>query len=288
MSDYIILTDSGSDISRDVLAEWGVYKEDLVVRKKGETETHADGEFPVLKMYSDMRNGTVFQTSAVNAETFSSFFEDYLKQGTDILYLGFSSGLSATVASAAVAADELKEKYPERKLIVIDTLCASAGQGLIVYKSVQKKNCGASVEENAEYVRGLIPKLSHWFTVDDLIYLKRGGRISPAAAFAATALNIKPVMHVDDLGHLANVRKVRGRAKSVRGLFEAYCELADDPQNGEYFISHGDCIDDAHELESMIEERFGHKASLITYVGPVIGSHSGPGTLALFFVAKNR
>ena len=288
MNKYIILTDSGCDIEESLLKEWGVYKEDLIVRRKDDTETYADGDFPVQKMYSGMREGVVFQTSAVNVDSFVAFFEKYLEQKLDILYLGFSSGLSSTSAAASAAANDLKNRFPDRKVIVIDTLCASAGQGLLVYKAVKKKKEGATIEETEAFVRSLIPKLGHWFTVDDLVYLKRGGRISPAAAFAATALNIKPVMHVDDLGHLANVKKVRGRTKSIRGLFEAYCELAEDPENEDFFISHGDCLEDARELESLIYEKYGHNAAVITSVGPVIGSHSGPGTLALFFVARHR
>ena len=288
MSEYRIITDSGCDIEIKTLDEWGVECVDLSYRWEGKDALYTNRSADFGEFYGAMRKGEVARTSAVNPEDFKEVFVKALEEGTDILYLGFSSGLSTTVSSGSLAAKELKEKYPERTIKVIDSLCASAGQGLFVYESVRLRDKGASLDENYGEMLKLVPELDHWFTVDDLVYLKRGGRINAASAFVATVLNIKPVLHVDDEGHLINVNKVRGRRSSIRALADKYSELALDPDNGVYFISHGDCIDDARALEEMIEKKHGHKAAIITYVGAVIGAHSGPGTLALFFLGKHR
>ena len=187
-----------------------------------------------------------------------------------------------------MAAKELMEEYPERKILVVDTFAASAGFGLLVYLTVQQKRKGASLEQAAKFVEDNRFHLCHWFTVDDLVYLKRGGRISATAAFVGGVLNIKPVLHMDDPGHLINMFKVRGRRASIKALADKYGELALDKEGGTVFISHGDCIEDAKLLEKMLAERYGAAVKLITYVGPVIGSHSGPGTLALFFLGRER
>lgn len=288
MSDYRIITDSGCDIEIKTLDEWQVDCVDLSYRWEGKDGLYTNRNANFSEFYGAMRAGSVARTSAVNPEAFKEIFEDTLVKGQDILYLGFSSGLSTTVSSAGIAAAELKEKYPHREIKIIDTLCASAGQGLFVYFAVKNRDEGAGLEENYEKMLKAVPQLDHWFTVDDLVYLKRGGRISAVSAFAATVLNIKPVLHVDDEGHLINMNKVRGRRSSIKALADKYSELALDPDNGVYFISHGDCIDDARALEEMIEKKHGHKAAIITYVGAVIGAHSGPGTLALFFLGKHR
>ena len=257
---------------------------------KFDDESHSFNNFdmPFPEFYRKMRNGGVARTAAANMELFREAFEPYLREGKDILYMGFSSGLSTTVNSGAMAAKELMEQYPERKIVTVDTFGASAGYGLLVYLTVQKKREGASLEEAAKFVEDTRFHLCHWFTVDDLVYLKRGGRVSAAAAFVGGVLNIKPVLHMDDPGHLINMFKVRGRRASIKALADKYGELAVDRENGTVFISHGDCIDDAKLLEQMLAERFHAKVKLITYVGPVIGSHSGPGTLALFFVGRER
>ena len=238
--------------------------------------------------YARMRAGEVSRTSAVNSESFKELFEEALRAGKDILYLGFSSGISATSNSAQMAAKELREIYTDRKLITIDTLAASAGQGLILYLAVEKKKAGADIDENAKYVQDMLMNVAHWFTVEDLVYLKRGGRVSAAAAFASGVLGIKPVLHVDDEGHLINMMKVRGRTQSLKAIAKKYMETAQDPANGTYFISHGDCLEDAKELESMIMAEGGNKCALITQIGMIIGSHAGPGTVALFFLASGR
>lgn len=235
-----------------------------------------------------MREGTVFKTAASNPENFRVVFEDILKKEQDILYIGFSSGLSNTFNAGMIAANELKEEYPNRKIIAIDSLCASAGQTLLVYFAVQKRDAGATLEDTASESEKMVPNLCHWFTVDNLVYLKRGGRVSPTTAFVGNVLNIKPVLHVDEEGKLVNTSKVRGRKQAIRALADKYAELVLEQGDGIYFISHGDCLEEAKQVESRIFELCGKKAALITEIGPVIGSHAGPGTIALFFVGAKR
>ena len=288
MSDYIIITDSSCDIMPELLREWEVPCVSLTYKFDEDADSHGNYDLPFDRFYDRMRKGGVARTAAANMDTFKRAFEPYLKEGKDLLYIGFSSGLSTTVNSGAMAAKELMEEYPERRVIVEDTFAASAGFGLLVWLTVQEKRKGAGLEEAAKFVEDTRFHLCHWFTVDDLVYLKRGGRVSAAAAFVGGVLNIKPVLHMDDPGHLINMFKVRGRRASIKALADKYGELAVDKEHGTVFISHGDCIDDAKLLEKMLHERYGASVQLITYVGPVIGSHSGPGTLALFFVGKER
>lgn len=287
MSDYVIFTDSSCDIEPSLLKEWNVSYVNLVFRNDATGDEYTQETMETAEFYRLMRSGVVFKTSAANMSAFSKAFEPVLKEGKDILYIGFSSGLSSTVNAGDAVAKDMRFKYPDRKIIAIDTLCASAGQGLILYLSVLKRNEGADIKENANYVLDCIPHLDHWFTVDDLVYLKRGGRVSGVAAFIGGMLDIKPVLHVDDDGHLIAMTKVRSRKKAIAALAEKYDELLDDPA-GRYFISHGDCLEDAKALEDLIFKKSGKKAELITSVGPVIGAHSGPGTLALFFLGKHR
>lgn len=288
MSNYVIHTDSGSDIKPELLAEWGVSFTCLTFRFDDSDKEYTNIEMGAEEFYAKMRQGGVAKTAAVNTESFRADFEATLKQGKDVLYLGFSSGLSTTFNSARIASLELSEEYPDRKIVVIDTLAASAGEGLLVYHAVQKLNEGASIEENAEYIKSLIPKLAHWFTVDDLVYLKRGGRVSPTAAFFGNMLGIKPVMHVDDDGHLIPMEKVRGRKTAVAALAAKYGQFAENPGKDVVFVSHGDCMNDVETLGSILKEKYGAEFKVITDVGPVIGAHSGPGTLALFYVGKER
>ena len=288
MSDYVIFTDSSCDIMPDLLKQWEVPFVSLTVKFDEDAESFGNFDMPFSQFYDRMRKGSVARTAAANMETFKEAFEPWLKQGKDLLYIGFSSGLSTTVNSAAMAAQELAEAYPERKILVKDSFAASAGFGLLVYLTVQEKRRGANLEEASKYVDSILPHLCHWFTVDDLVYLKRGGRVSAAKAFVGGLLNIKPVLHMDNPGHLINMFKAQGRRASIKALADKYGELALNPGKDTVFISHGDCLQDAKLLEQMLRERFGAKVELITYVGPVIGSHSGPGTLALFFLGRER
>ncbi len=285
---YVVLTDSACDILPSVLADWGVGYASLAFRFDHIDKDFLNGDMPIEEFYQTMREGHVAKTNAVNLESFRELFESALIAGNDILYLGFSSGLSTTYNQGRLAAEELSEKYPERKIIAIDTLAASAGFGLLLKLTVDKKNQGATIEEAAAYAESLVHKLAHWFTVEDLVYLKRGGRVSPAVALIGGMLNIKPVMHMDDEGHLIKVGTVRGRKASLKALADKLFETADDPANGKIFISHGDCLEDAQYLANIIRENGGNEVEIITQVGTVIGAHSGPGTMALFFVANAR
>ena len=252
-------------------------------------KNYLDGrEIGFHELYEKFRSGSQTSTCAVNPEAFIEVMEPCLKEGRDIFYIGFSSGLSTTYQSGVIAASELREKYPERKIMTIDSLCASLGQGLFVHYAVKKQREGASMEELSAYLEALRPHLCHWFTVDDLMYLKRGGRISASTALLGTALQIKPVMHTDNDGKLANVSKARGRKASIRALVDRMEQTAIDPASQTVFICHGDCIEDAEYAKKLIQERFGIQDIVINFTGPVIGSHSGPGTLAIFFVGTER
>ena len=288
MSDYVIFSDSSCDFSGEMMEKRGVGYASLSFRFDDSKEEYTNNGMNIKDFYDKMRAGGVAKTSAVNSETFAIEFEKILSEGKDILYLGFSSGLSTTYNSARIAAEQLKDNYPDRKIIVVDTLAASAGIALLIDMVIQQKNAGASIEEAAKFAEDNKMRICHWFTVDDLVYLQRGGRISSAAAFFGNMIGIKPVLHVDNTGHLVNVLKVRGRKMSIATLAEKYSELADDDGNKIVYISHGDCLADAEELGKIIKEKYGAETKLITNVGTVIGAHSGPGTLALFFVGKER
>ena len=288
MNNYVIFSDTGCDILPDKLNEWEVKNIDLTFNKEGEGRDYTQAEVPTKDFYDQMRAGTVFRTSAANADTVRKAFLPTIEQGRDILYVCFGSGLSSTVGTAKLTAEELMREYPERKIIVIDTLCASAGHGLLLWFAVEGRRSGLSIEESAEKLEKTLPNLCHWFTVDDLVYLKRGGRVSSAAAFFGGMLNIKPVLHMDNEGRLIPMQKVRGRNASIKALARKFTETAVDPKHCTYFISNGDCPEDARKLESMIFAEHGNHAALITDIGPVIGAHSGPGTLAVFFIGTQR
>ena len=288
MRDYVILTDSACDISPALLAEWNIGYKNLTFKFTDSDTEYSNEDMNATEFYAEMRKGRVAKTAAVNIDGFVEMFEAYLKEGKDVLYLGFSSGLSSTYNAGRMAAEALAEKYPDAKVLTVDTLAASAGEGLMVYLTLQKKLEGATVEEAAQYCKDLIANTSIWFTVDDLNYLKRGGRISPTTAFVGNALGIKPILHMDEEGHLVSVGKVRGRKASILEMAKKYDALALDKQGGTVFISHGDCIADAELLANTLKEKHGVTVKVITDVGPVIGAHSGPGTLALFFVGEHK
>lgn len=288
MRNYVIFTDSSCDLSQEMLKTRSVECASLTFRFDSDSKEYSNNEMPIKAFYDKMRDGGVAKTAAANTEDFAKGFEKILKDGNDILYLGFSSGLSTTFNSARLASEDLKNKYPESKIICVDTLAASAGIALLIDMVIEKKNSGATIEEAAKYAEDMKLKICHWFTVDDLVYLKRGGRVSAATALVGNMLGIKPVLHVDNEGHLINVGKVRGRKVSIAALASKYGELCDDEGNKIVYISHADCLSEAEELGKMIKEKYGTETKLITDVGTVIGAHSGPGTIALFFVGKER
>ncbi len=288
MKNYVIFTDSGCDISASMLKEWGVESIDLSFRFEGEERAYLASEMEIGNFYDRMRAGGVAKTMAINPETFTVEFEKALSQGKDVIYLGFSSGLSTTFNSSKIAAEDLMEKYPDRRVECVDSLCASAGQGLFVYLVAEKSNSGASFDETVEYAKGIVKNICHWFTVDDLVYLKRGGRVSPAVALVGKVLGIKPVLHVDDEGKLISMSKARGRKAALSALADKYGELAKPEHSDTVFISNADCMNDVKELEEMLKSRYNVNVKIITDIGTVIGAHAGPGTIALFFVAKER
>ena len=240
------------------------------------------------ELYSGLRCGDAAKTSAVNPARWGTAMEAILYQGMDVLVLAFSSGLSTTYQSAVIAAEELREKYPQRKILVVDTLAASMGQGLLVWYACKKRDEGLSMEEVYQWVEDNKLHLCHWFTVDDLMHLKRGGRVSATTALVGTMLQIKPVLHVDDEGHLISMAKARGRKASLDALAKKVAELGGGYDNSTMFISHGDCLEDAQYLAQLLKSRYGAKEVIISYVGSVIGSHAGPGTVALFFLGDHR
>ena len=285
--DFQIITDSCCDFPTPMYGQLGLSFVPLTVEFRG--NTFDDKNDDTLKdMYQGLRAGEVAKTSAVNPSRWSQAMEKALAAGKDVLVLAFSSGLSTTYQSAVIAAEELKDEYPDRKIQVIDTLCASMGQGLLVWYACKKRDEGLSLDEVAQWVLDNRLHLCHWFTVDDLMYLKRGGRISAATALVGTMLQIKPLLHVDDEGHLINMTKTRGRKAAIDAMVKKAQELGAGYDNSTMFISHGDCLSDAEYLSRQLKEKCGVKDVVISYVGAVIGSHSGPGTLALFFLGSHR
>lgn len=288
MNEYIIFTDSACDICPRLLQQWGVPYADMTFTFDGDPNEYTNSDITTKEFYDRMREGAIPKTAAINADAFTRGFEPFLKEGKDILYVAFSSGLSTTVNSAHIAVSQLQEEYPDRKIIIVDTLAASAGGGLMVYMAVEKKKSGASLEENAAYIESLTDHHCIWFTVDDLEYLKRGGRVNPAVAFVGGLLGIKPVLQMDSEGHLIKVGTARGRKKAIEALADKYGELSYEQKDTPIFISHGDCLADAQQVADLIKSRYGGEVTLITDIGPIIGSHSGPGTIALFFIGKHR
>jgi len=284
---YRIITDTCCDFPASTYQELGLGVVNLTVNFRGEScDTYTEAW--LKDMYAGLRAGEKASTSAVNPEGWADVIRPALEEGLDALVLAFSSGLSTTYQSAVIAANELMEAYPQRKIFVVDTLCASMGQGLFVWYACRKRDDGMSLEALYDWCQEWKYKLCHWFTVDDLMYLKRGGRVSAATALVGTMLQIKPILHVDDEGHLINVSKARGRKASIDALAAKVGQSGIPGANDIAFISHGDCIEDAKYLETVLKEKYGVKEVIISYVGGVIGSHSGPGTLALFFLGEKR
>ena len=288
MKKYSIFTDSSCDMSKDMIKEKGIISIPLSFSFDGDKHIYYDGEASLKDFYDRIRNGDVAKTSAANPEDFIKAFKIYLDRGEDILYLGFSSGLSTTYNSARLAADYLMRENPESKIITIDTLAASAGMALLIDLIIDKKNIGASIDEVAEFAERIKLNICHWFTVDDLDYLKRGGRISPTSAFFGNMLGIKPLLHVDNDGHLINTQKIRGRRLALETMAKKCADTIDTTFPRIAYISHADCYDDAETLKGILMAKYAIETKLITNVGAVIGAHSGPGTLALFFVGKER
>ena len=289
MSEYVITTDNNSDLPEKYLKDHGVGCMYLSYSMDGKNYTH-ENFLPEHEFYEAMRNGSMPTTAQVNPENAKTLLEPYLKEGKDILHIAFSSGLSGTYNSSRIAAEELMEEYTDRRIIVVDSLSASLGQGLLVWLAQQKKELGQTLEDVADWVEKNKLKMVHLFTVDDLNHLYRGGRVSRTTAIVGSMLNIKPVLHVDNEGKLTAIGKVRGRKKALQelvklmdekiGSFGADCDTI--------FISHGDCEQDAQYVAAKVKEKYNIKNIIINQVGATIGAHSGPGTMALFFVGDVR
>ena len=284
---YRIVTDTCCDFPMQYYTDLSLTVVPLAVSYKGQT-VHTYTESWLKDMYNGLRAGEKASTSAVNPDGWARAMEPALQNGEDVLVLAFSSGLSTTYQSAVIAANELAEQYPERTIKVTDTLCASMGQGLLVWYACKKRDEGQSLEQVYQWVEDHKLNLCHWFTVDDLMYLKRGGRVSAATALLGTMLQIKPVLHVDNEGHLINVSKVRGRRAALDAMVKKLGQTGLDGENETVFISHGDCMEDAKYVADKVKELYGVKEVIISYVGAVIGSHSGPGTVALFYLGAER
>ena len=287
MSNYQIITDSVCDLPAPMLAELNVKTVPLHILFRGQSLPDSV-DAGLKEIYDGMRAGEAPSTAAANPQGWAAVMEPVLEAGQDVLVLGFSSGLSTTYQSAVIAARELEEKYPQRKIRVVDTLSAALGQGLLVWYACKMRDKGLSLDELVDWVAENRFHICHWFTVDDLMHLKRGGRVSAATALVGTMLQIKPVLHVDDNGKLINMEKVRGRKASIQALAKKLDELGTGYDNSTVFICHGDCPEEAQKLKELVCRRPGVQEVFVGNLGAVIGAHAGPGTLALFFMGKNR
>ncbi len=289
MAEFKIITDTTADLPKEYIDRNGLGV--MVLPYIIDGITYGLGqEMEVKEFYAAMRGGKMPTTSQVNPEAAREYLEKYLQESRELLVLSFSSGLSGTYGSVSLAARELMEERGDCKIIVLDTLAASLGEGLLVHKAVQLRSQGKSLEETAEWIEAHKLNLVHVFTVDDLFHLHRGGRVSKATAIVGTLAGIKPLLHVDDEGHLIALGKVRGRKKSLHSLVDMM-EARIGSWRGEndcFFISHGDSLEDAEYVRELVKERFGIEECMINFVGPTIGAHSGPGTIALFFMGDVR
>ncbi len=289
MPEFKIITNTTADLPLDYIREnnLGLMVFNYTIQEETYTKGH---ELDWKKFYALMREGHMPTTSQVNPQECKEYFEEYLKETDKLLYICFSSGLSGTYGSACIAADMVMEEHPGCEIRIIDSKCASMGEGLLVHKAVQLQKAGKTMDEVAAWVVENIPHLIHIFTVDDLNHLYRGGRVSKTAAVIGTVVGIKPVLHVDNEGHLIPVSKVRGRKKSLNSLVDYMEEKMGKyrESNDIVFISHGDALEDAEFVRDAVKGRFGIDSFMINHIGPTIGAHSGPGTIALFFMGEER
>ncbi|MFR8310642.1 MAG: DegV family protein [Negativibacillus sp.] len=289
MAEYMISTDTSCDFPYEYVQQ---HQLPLVTLFYSIDDVMGPDGSPTLEnlksFYNKMRQGAPTKTQQASIEDTEKLFRTILSKGVDLLHIAFSSGLSGTANAARLAAETLKEEFPDRKIMVVDSLCASMGQGLLVDSAIRMKEAGKSIEEVAQWLEENIPHLCHLFTVEDLKYLQRGGRISKTTALVGTMIGIKPVLHVDDAGHLIPMEKVRGRKASLDALVAHMEKDAVDPASQTVFISHGDCRADAEYVADLVREKFGTQDIRIHSIGPVIGSHSGPGTVALFYLGRTR
>lgn len=290
INDFIIFTDAAADLPTKLIETHKIFVLPMHFEINGKSHQHyPDGrELGYSEFYQMLRSGITATTSQINSAKYLRGFEPVLKCGLDILYISFSSGLSGTYQSSVIAAKELEERYPKRKIYCIDSRCASVGEGMLVYHAALKKHEGLDIDELRDWVIQYRDHLCHWFTVNDLNYLKRGGRVSATSAIAGTILSVKPILHVDKDGHLILREKVRGRRKSLGELVEHMEKFCVRPEKQTIFIGHGDCIDDAGILASIVEQRFAPKNIVVNYIGPIIGAHTGPDVMTLCFFGSEK
>jgi DegV family protein with EDD domain len=290
MRDYVLFTDSTTDITAAMAEELQLEVMNLSWTMGDKNYiNYLDGrEMSAKAFYDRLRNGEMGTTTQVNPNAFEEAFRPYLEAGKDILYIGFSSGLSATFNSSIMARETLLEEFPDAKIYCVDSLCASMGEGLLVWHAAQQKKEGKTIDELRDWVEENKLRLCHWFTVDDLKHLQRGGRLSAGQAFVGSLLNIKPVLHVDNNGKLIPKEKVRGRKKALTALVDKMAENVEAPEEQVIFISHGDSLADAEFVASLIRDRWQVKNIYLNDIGPVIGAHSGADTIALFYLGSSR
>ena len=289
MFPYTILTDSTADLPQEFIDKYGLKVINLTYTILGKSYGHGE-ELEPKEFYGLMRDGNLPTTSQVNPEEAKECFTEIAKSDKNILYVAFSSGLSGTYNSGRIAAEEMLEEDQSLNIVVVDSFAASLGEGLMVYYACKNREEGMSLEDNAKWLKEHADNFVHMFTVDDLNHLFRGGRVSRNAAFIGTVLNIKPILHVDNEGHLIALNKTRGRKKSLLSLvdeMEARMGSYKD-KNKVVFISHGDCLEDAEFVKNEVSLRFGINEFIINFIGPTIGAHAGPGTVALFFLGDEK
>ena len=278
-----------ADLPEEYLKEKQLLTMSLTYLMDGQTY-NSENSLPYQEFYKKMREGCMPTTSQINPQEAKEKLTEFLKINKNIIHIAFSGGLSGTFNSVRLAAQELMEERPDCKITVIDSLAASMGEGLLIYKALEQQEAGLSYEEMVEWIESNKLHVCHYFTVDDLFHLYRGGRVSKAAAVLGTMINLKPVLHVDDEGHLIPLSKVRGRKKSLNALVDGMEKQMGSwrEKNDIIFLSHGDCYEDALYVQEQIKKRFGIEKFMISPVGPTIGAHSGPGTVALFFMGEAR
>lgn len=285
----ILFTDSCCDLPISFVNENNIQVMPIIVNINGEDIPDDLGKSISHKdFYSLIRNGKLPKTSQVNVDTFERNFKKYVREGYSIIYIGFSSALSGCVNSARLAKEIIDEEIKDADITIVDTKSASMGLGLLVYYAANMLKEGKSKEDIVNWLENNKLKVNHWFTVDDLNHLKRGGRVSSTVAIVGTMLSIKPIMHVDNEGRLIPISKVKGRKKAIKVLCDKLKEKILDSENQTVFISHGDCIQEAENLKGLILSEVKVKEIIINNIGPAVGSHSGPGTLALFFIGNSR
>lgn len=290
MRDYVLMTDSCCDLTDSMARELELEVLPLTMHMDGQNYPNdlAGTAISNEEFYKRIRAGKLATTSAANVGQFQDAMRKVLERGKDIVCVCFSSALSTTYQSAVIAANDMRAEFPEAEIFVVDSLSASLGEGLLLYLAVQQKRAGLSAAELAAWVEENRRSICHWFTVDDLNFLKRGGRVSATTAFVGTMLSIKPIMHTSDEGKLVPVGKARGRKAALKALLDSIERLAIRPEEQTMFICHADCEEEARAVARQIKDRFGTKTVHINYIGPVIGSHTGPNTMGIFFIGTKR